>query len=33
MITQTYPLEDLGKAFNDMLSGKNAKGVLVMERP
>lgn len=31
MVTQTYPLEDLGKAFDDMLSGKNAKGVLVME--
>ena len=31
MITRTYPLEDLQKAFDDMLSGKNAKGVIVFE--
>lgn len=29
MVTRTYPLEDLSKAFEDMLAGKNAKGVLV----
>ncbi len=31
MITRTYPLTDLDKAFDDMLSGKNAKGVIVFE--
>jgi len=31
MITQTYPLEELEQAFEDMHSGKNAKGVLIME--
>ncbi|WP_111706424.1 Zn-dependent alcohol dehydrogenase [Lutibacter citreus] len=31
MITRTYPLEKLQQAFNDMLSGKNAKGVIVFE--
>lgn len=29
MITQTYPLSALDKAFDDMLNGKNAKGVIV----
>lgn len=29
MITSTYKLNDLDKAFADMLSGKNAKGVIV----
>jgi Zn-dependent alcohol dehydrogenase len=29
MITQTYELNDLDKAFNDMLKGHNAKGVIV----
>lgn len=29
MITRTYPLEDLQQAFDDMLAGKNAKGVIV----
>ena len=29
LVTQTYPLEDIDKAFNDLLSGKNAKGVIV----
>ena len=28
MITNTYPLENLQQAFEDMLSGKNAKGVI-----
>jgi Zn-dependent alcohol dehydrogenase len=31
MITGVYPLEDLPRAFDDMLAGKNAKAVLVME--
>jgi S-(hydroxymethyl)glutathione dehydrogenase / alcohol dehydrogenase len=31
MITKTYPLEDLQQAFDDMLSGKNAKGVIVFK--
>ncbi|MEX1238099.1 MAG: Zn-dependent alcohol dehydrogenase [Cyclobacteriaceae bacterium] len=31
MITQTYSLDDLQKAFDDMLKGKNAKGVIVFE--
>jgi S-(hydroxymethyl)glutathione dehydrogenase/alcohol dehydrogenase len=29
MITRTYPLHDLEKAFDDMLKGRNAKGVIV----
>jgi Zn-dependent alcohol dehydrogenase len=29
MVTQTYCLEDLAKAFADMHAGKNAKGVIV----
>ncbi|WP_425236882.1 alcohol dehydrogenase catalytic domain-containing protein [Ulvibacterium sp.] len=29
IITQTYPLEDLQQAFDDMLAGKNAKGVIL----
>ncbi len=31
MITKTYPLEDLQEAFDDMLAGKNAKGVIVFD--
>ena len=31
MITQTYPLEHLQNAFDDMLKGKNAKGVIVFD--
>jgi Zn-dependent alcohol dehydrogenase len=31
MITQQYPLEDLGRAFKDLLAGKNAKGVIVFD--
>lgn len=31
MITRTYALEDLQLAFDDMLAGRNAKGVIVME--
>lgn len=30
LVTRTYPLEDLNKAFEDMLAGKNAKGVIVL---
>ena len=30
MITRTYSLEQLGEAFEDMHSGKNAKGVITM---
>ncbi|WP_420400498.1 Zn-dependent alcohol dehydrogenase [Flagellimonas sp.] len=29
MITRTYPLDNLQQAFDDMLKGKNAKGVIV----
>lgn len=29
MVTRKYPLEDLHKAFDDMLNGRNAKGVIV----
>jgi S-(hydroxymethyl)glutathione dehydrogenase/alcohol dehydrogenase len=29
MVTQTYPLSGLEKAFDDMLQGKNAKGVII----
>ena len=29
LVTQTYPLENLDQAFQDMLAGKNAKGVIV----
>ena len=31
MITRTYPIERVHDAFDDMLSGRNAKGVLVMD--
>ena len=31
MVTRTYALENLDQAFSDMLAGKNAKGVIVME--
>ena len=31
MITRTYPIENLQQAFDDMLSGKNAKGVIVFD--
>jgi S-(hydroxymethyl)glutathione dehydrogenase / alcohol dehydrogenase len=31
MVTRTYALEELGKAFEDMHSGVSAKGVLLME--
>ncbi len=31
LVTRTYSLDQLGQAFNDMLSGRNAKGVIVFE--
>jgi Zn-dependent alcohol dehydrogenase len=31
MITRTYSLDDLDKAFDDMLNGRNAKGVIVFD--
>lgn len=31
MITRTYSLDELERAFEDMLSGKNAKGVIVFD--
>lgn len=31
LITQTYPLDDLSIAFDDLLKGKNAKGVIVFD--
>lgn len=30
LVTKTYPLEQLQTAFDDMLAGKNAKGVLIL---
>ena len=29
MITRTYSLSELARAFDDMLQGRNAKGVIV----
>ncbi len=31
MITRTYSINDLGNAFDDMLKGRNAKGVIVFD--
>ena len=31
MVTRTYPLRDLDKAFDDMLNGRNCKGVIVFD--
>lgn len=31
MITRTYSIHELGKAFDDMLKGRNAKGVIVFD--
>ena len=31
LVTRTYRLEQLKEAFDDMLSGRNAKGVIVFE--
>jgi Zn-dependent alcohol dehydrogenase len=30
MVTRTYPLDEVGRAFEDMHRGVNAKGVLLM---
>ena len=31
LVTRTYPIEDAAQAFDDMVAGKNARGVIVME--
>jgi S-(hydroxymethyl)glutathione dehydrogenase/alcohol dehydrogenase len=31
LVTRTYHLNELGRAFDDMLAGRNAKGVIVFE--
>jgi S-(hydroxymethyl)glutathione dehydrogenase/alcohol dehydrogenase len=31
MVTRTYPLEKLGEALDDMLQGRNSKGVILFE--
>jgi S-(hydroxymethyl)glutathione dehydrogenase/alcohol dehydrogenase len=31
MITRTYNINELNNAFDDMLAGRNAKGVIVFE--
>ena len=31
MITRTYKINELDKAFDDMLNGRNAKGVIVFD--
>jgi Zn-dependent alcohol dehydrogenase len=31
LITKTYSLDNLDKAFEDMLSGTNAKGVIIFD--
>jgi S-(hydroxymethyl)glutathione dehydrogenase / alcohol dehydrogenase len=31
LVTRTYPLEELGEALDDMLAGRNAKGVIVFD--
>lgn len=31
LVSQTYPLEDINQAFQDMLSGENARGVIVFK--
>jgi S-(hydroxymethyl)glutathione dehydrogenase/alcohol dehydrogenase len=31
LISQTYPLEDINQAFQDMLSGENARGVILFD--
>jgi S-(hydroxymethyl)glutathione dehydrogenase / alcohol dehydrogenase len=32
LVTRSYSLDQLGEAFDDMLSGRNAKGVIVFDR-
>ena len=31
LVTRTYPIEEAAQAFDDMVAGKNARGVIVME--
>jgi S-(hydroxymethyl)glutathione dehydrogenase/alcohol dehydrogenase len=31
LVTATYPIDDVSRAFDDLLEGRNAKGVLVFE--
>ena len=31
LVTTTYPIDDVDRAFDDLLAGRNAKGVLVFE--
>ena len=31
LVTKTYTLENLDSAFEDMLAGKNAKGVIIFD--
>ena len=31
MITRTYALDDLQQAFDDMMAGRNAKGVILFD--
>ena len=31
MVTRTYRLEELDQAFHDMHTGKNAKGVILVD--
>jgi Zn-dependent alcohol dehydrogenase len=33
LVTKTYPLEELGQALEDMLTGRNAKGAVVFSEP
>ncbi len=33
LVTRSYPLEKLGDALDDMLSGRNAKGVITLNEP
>jgi Zn-dependent alcohol dehydrogenase len=30
MVTRTYPLDDINAGYQDMLDGKNIRGVLAM---
>jgi S-(hydroxymethyl)glutathione dehydrogenase/alcohol dehydrogenase len=32
LITRTYSIDEIGSAFDDMLAGRNAKGVIVFDR-
>jgi S-(hydroxymethyl)glutathione dehydrogenase/alcohol dehydrogenase len=30
LVTATYPIDEINRAFDDMLNGVNARGVLIM---